>query len=224
MTKPKKRTHALAPQSGAPAYVPSKVFPVRVIAGATEAEQAQQIAADLTAPEAAAARVILAADSKTVFGEMMDVPGTLAELRRVARDVNAGDLSHAEAMLVNQAQAMQSLSTRLIERGLGQDGLPQFEAFMRLGLKAQAQSRLAIEALASLKHGPIMLARGQFNVASGPQQVNNGPSPRAANSETSPNKLSGAHELRSDCGAQGRATRSNSKMAAVGEINRTEKR
>lgn len=173
MTMPKKRTRELAPQSDAPAYVPSKVFPVRALAGATEAEQAQQIAADLTAPEAAATRIIVTAEGKSVAGEWLDVSGTLAEMRRVASQVNAGDLSHAEAMLINQAQAMQTLATRLIERGFGQELFCHFEGFMRLGLRAQAQSRQALETLAVLKQGPMVFAR-QANVAHGPQQVVNG--------------------------------------------------
>jgi hypothetical protein len=159
-----------------PHYAPSKVFPVRVLAGATLAEQAQQVASDLTAPESAATRVIVAAEGKSVAGEWLDVPGTLAELRRVAKQVNAGDLSYAEAMLVNQAQAMQSLSTRLIERGLSQEGLAQFEVFMRLGLRAQSQSRQALETLAMIRQGPAVFAR-QANVAHGPQQVVNTPQP-----------------------------------------------
>lgn len=157
-----------------PGYVPSKVFPVRVLVGAAQAEQAQQVARDLIAPEVAATRLIVTAEGNTGSGAWLDVPGTLAELRRVASDVNAGDLSHAEAMLINQAQALQALSTRLIERGLSQDGLPQFEAFMRLGLRAQAQSRQALETLGMLKQGPAVFAR-QANVAHGPQQVVNGP-------------------------------------------------
>lgn len=156
-----------------PPYVPSKVFPVCAKRNASQAEQAQQIASDLLSPEAAAVRIIVSSEGTSATGECLDVPGALAELRRVSGAVNAGDLSHAEAMLMNQAQAMQTLSTRLIERGLGADMLPQFEAFMRLGLRAQAQSRLALETLAVLKQGPAVFAR-QAIVAHGPQQVNNG--------------------------------------------------
>ena len=48
--------------------------------------------------------------------------------------------------------------------------------YLRLALKAQAQSRATAEALAAIKQGPVVIAR-QANIAHGPQQVNNGPAP-----------------------------------------------
>ena len=205
------------------AFVPSKVFPVRSLAGATPAEQAQQIASDLTAPEASATRIIVAAEGKSVAGEWLDVPGTLDELRRIAGQVNAGDLSHAEAMLMNQAQAMQTLATRLIERGMGQDMFCHFEGFLRLGLRAQSQSRQALETLAMLKQGPAVFAR-QANVAHGPQQVVNGSiAPASASAiENPPNRLSLPHEQRMDSGASCGASEADQAMAAVGEKHRAE--
>jgi len=224
----KSERNALANADGqvvkTPAYVADKAFPVRVLAGATQAEQGKQIARDLTAPETAATRIMVAAEGKSAYGEWLDIPGTLAELRRVARDVNAGDLSHAEAMLINQAQAMQMLSTRLIERGLNQDGLPQFEAFMRLGLRAQAQSRQSLETLAMLKQGPTVFAR-QANVAHGPQQVVNGaPAPLACApaNENPQTRLSLPHEQRMDGRAPGGASETDQGMAAMGKEHRTE--
>jgi hypothetical protein len=223
MRKTRSRTGSTPPaKPETPPYAPSKAFPVRTLAGATRAEQAQQVAADLTAPEAAAARIIITAEGKSVAGEWLDVPGTLAELRRVAGAVNAGDLSHAEAMLMNQAQAMQTLATRLIERGFSQEMFCHFEGFMRLGLRAQAQSRQALEALAVLKQGPAVFAR-QANVAHGPQQVNNGTAPRASVSEITPNGLlthGQGMDAREACGASA----SNPALSAVGEIDRPEDR
>jgi hypothetical protein len=209
---------------GAPAYAPSKVFPVRVIDGATQAEQAQQVARDLTAPEAAATRIIVTAEDKSIAGEWLDVPGTLAELRRVASDVNAGDLAHAEAMLINQAIALQSLFARLIERGMAQDSLPQYEAHMRLALKAQAQSRATIETLANVRNGPVIYAR-QANVAAGaPMQVNNGlPTGAGARQiEMPPNQLlePPPHD-RMDTRTQSGAGAGDPPMEAVGAKHRT---
>lgn len=213
-----------AESAAPPAYVPTKVFPVRVLAGATEAEQAQQVSSDLIAPEAAATRIIVTAEGKSVAGEWLDVPGTLAELRRVASNVNSGDLSHAEAMLMNQAQAMQMLATRLIERGFGQEMFCHFEGFLRLGLRAQAQSRQALETLAVLKQGPAVFAR-QANVAHGPQQVVNGEAalpPRAPAIENQPHQLSLLHEQRLDSGAPCGASESDQAMAPLGEKHRAE--
>ncbi|MBU6374353.1 MAG: hypothetical protein KJS97_16650, partial [Alphaproteobacteria bacterium] len=96
--------------------------------------------------------------------------------RSIQKAVNAGDLSTAEAMLMSQAVSLQTLSMRMIEKATAQEWMPQFETFMKLGLKAQRQSCLTIEALGAIKHGPAIMARlAQVNVAHGPQQVNNAP-------------------------------------------------
>jgi hypothetical protein len=141
----------------------------------------------------------------------LDGTGMLAALRATQKAVNEGDLSTAEAMLMAQAVGLQALYVRLTERALGQPCLPHMETFLRLALKAQAQSRLALEALASLKQGPEILARNsQVNVAHGPQQVNNAPPPgRAGDSENPPIQLSLPHELHTDISASGGAGRAD---------------
>ncbi|ANP44467.1 hypothetical protein [Candidatus Viadribacter manganicus] len=217
-----RKARAPKPVASTPRYVPSKVFPVRSLAGATPAEQARQIASDLTAPEASATRVIVAAEGKSVAGEWLDVPGTLAELRRVATNTTAGDLSHAEAMLMNQAQALQSLFTRLIERGVVQESLPQYEAHMRLALKAQAQSRATLETLANVRNGPVIYAR-QANVAAGaPMQVNNGaPAHTGARQiENPPNQLLEPSDDCLDDRTQSGAGACDPPMEAVGAKHR----
>ena len=63
----------------------------------------------------------------------------MAELRRQAEAANRGDLKNAEAMLMNQATALQSLFARLAERAMGCDQVVPFEANMRMALRAQSQ-------------------------------------------------------------------------------------
>lgn len=148
---------------------------------------AQKSARQLLSPAMSAVRTINAAERDTQWGAGLDAQGAMDELGRIADQVNAGDMSRPERMLITQAVTLEALSTRLTERAMAQTGLPQFEAFMRLGLKAQAQSRLAIEALATLKHGPAVLARNaQVNVAHGPQQVNNRVADNTAQEQKSP--------------------------------------
>jgi hypothetical protein len=150
-------------------------MPVSLAHTDTPAQRARSAAKQIAAPEAAAYRVMNAAEGKGPVGAMLDASAMLAELRAAQRAVNEGDLSTAEAMLMAQAVGLQALYVRLIERAMEQEWIPHFETLMRLGLKAQAQSRLAIEAVATLKHGPAIMARNaQVNVAHGPQQVNNG--------------------------------------------------
>lgn len=209
---------AIAP----PAFVATKAFPIVSNPDDSRAETARKIAGQVTAPEANAWRVLRAGEMNSGFGEMLDTAGSLEDLRRLAAQVNAGDMTRPEAMLINQAVALETLSTRLIERGMAQTGLAQFETFMRLGLKAQAQSRLAIEALTNLKQGPTVIARQANLSGGGPMQVNNGPS-RGANFETKPNGLLN-DEQRMDAGETSGTSASDSNLAPVGKIDRTQKR
>lgn len=168
-----KRKNAIANPPPAP-HPPRKAVPIVMDASDTPDQAGERVGAQLAAPELAACRVIAAAEGNTALGELIDTPGMLAALRAQGTAINAGDMSRVEAMLVNQAAALQSLFARLIERGVAQDSLPQYEAHMRLALKAQAQSRATLETLANVRNGPVIYAR-QANVAAGaPMQVNNG--------------------------------------------------
>lgn len=207
---PKAKTQTSAPLP-APPYAPSRAMAVSLAHTDTPAQRARSAAKQIAAPEAAAYRVMNAAEGKGPAGALLDASGMLAELRATQKAVNDGDLSTAEAMLMAQAVGLQVLYVRLTERAMGQPCIPQMETFMRLALKAQAQSRLALEALAALKQGPAILARNaQVNVAHGPQQVNNAPLPgRAGDSENPPIQLSSPHELHSDIGPSGGAGRAD---------------
>ena len=146
--------------------------------------------------------------------------------RSQAAAVNGGDLALTEAMLMNQATTLQSLFSRLIQRGMGCDMLPGFEANLKMALRAQSQCRATLETLAAIKNPPVVFAR-QANVTTGPQQINNGASvaSRALENESQQTQLSGGnHELLPNARAQGTAGRIDSPMATVGEINRTEVR
>ena len=191
---------------------------------------AQKSARQLLSPAMSAVRTINAAERDTQWGAGLDAQGAMDELRRIGDRVNAGDLSRPERMLITQAVTLEVLFTRLTERAIAQTDLPQVEAFMRLGLKAQAQSRLAIEALATLKHGPAILARNaQVNVAHGSQQVNNAVADNtgqiqadaasAAISETTPNGLL-THEQGLDARAATQAGASDRVLAPLGTLDR----
>lgn len=177
-------------------------------------------------PELAALRVIQGAERGSGFGDLVDIAAIGCQLRDQAAAVNRGDLSQAEAMLMNQATALQSLFARLAERGMGCDQAPAFEANMRMALRAQNQCRATIETLAAIKNPPIVYAK-QANIANGPQQINNGstaPS-RAREIENEQTQLSGgSHELLPDTRASGEASRKNPTLEALGKIDRAEVR
>lgn len=159
----------------------------------SEFELRQNTAKLLSSPEFAAARAMNATEGTRGIGAQLDTMALLHCLKEQAAAVNAGDLSTVEAMLVNQATALQSLFANLVERGMNAGLLPQFEAYLRLGLRAQAQCARTLEVLAAMKSPPVVFAR-QANIAGGHQQVNNaapagGPS-RARDVGVSPSKLS----------------------------------
>jgi hypothetical protein len=102
--------------------------------------------------------------------------------------------------------------------------LEQIDRLTRLALKAQAQCRATIETLAVMKNPPAVFAR-QANIAHGPQQVNNGtgPSSRAGNQETEPNKLLEAPRERLDSGTSSAAGEGDQELAPVGTRHRAAK-
>jgi hypothetical protein len=199
---------------------PRKAVPVH--AGKTEEETCRNHAAVTTSPELAAYRVINGAEQKSGLGEHIDVPTLLATLRDQAKAVNDGDLKQAEAMLMNQATALQSLFARLAERAMGNDTITPFEANMRMALRAQSQCRTTLETLSGIKNPPVVYAK-QANIAQGHQQVNNGVAEPswAREIENEQTQLSGGtHELLPDTRTSGNESRVNQAMEALGEIDR----
>ncbi len=203
---------------------PRKAVPLYVSTSDSEEAAARRFATLTVSPELAAYRAIGASETKTAIGVQLDVPTLLETLRDQAANVNRGDLSHVEAMLMNQATALQSIFARLAERGLTCNGLAQYEADMRIALRAQSQCRATLETLAAIKNPPVVYAR-QANVTTGPQQVNNGvPAPsHARENEIEPSKLSGdTFELRQDTGTPTLTVRDDPALATVGALDGTE--
>lgn len=208
-SRPKKPT---APE---PERFPRKAVELQLTKNDSEAVAARKHAALVTSPEFAAYRTMKACESKA-FGEQVDVPSLMEHLREQAVAVNRGDLSQPEAMLMNQAAALQSLFVRLTERGLGQSQMPNFESLMRLALRAQSQCRATLETLAAIKNPPLVYAR-QANVTTGPQQINNG---TAAPSQARGIKNEQSKQL--DAGTTSTAIPGDSSLEALGEIDRAD--
>ena len=189
---------------------------------ATPEQARRDIARLMTAPEFEAARAIQAVEGTGGYGGQLDTPELVGCLRTLAGNVNGGDLGHVEAMLFNQATALQSLFSRLVERGMKADLLPHFEAYMRLALRAQAQSTRTLEVLANVKNPPVVIAR-QANIAQ-QQQVNNGPAvpaTRARNPASAPTQLlETLPDERLEFGTAGAVSGADSPVATVGTGNR----
>lgn len=196
-----------------------KEFP---LTGKSAEEARQEFARVITSSEMAAARTISAVEGSRGMGRLLDIPEVVTCLREQALAVSAGDTAHVECMLMNQATALQSLFARLIERGMGADMLPQYEAHMRIALRAQSQCRATLETLAAIKNPPVVYAR-QANIASGHQQVNN--CTHAEETQIEPTQLSGGdHELRQDARASGHESRADSTVETMGKIDRAKVR
>jgi hypothetical protein len=206
-----------------PAYTPRKR--IELTANWNDKEEVGRVyAKHLTGGPFAALRVITAADKSAGYERDIDMPGLMATLREQGEAVNAGNLAQAEAMLMNQATALQTLFARLVERGMGCTEIPAFEINLRMGLRAQSQCRATLETLAAIKNPSSVAFVRQANIAHGPQQVNNGPMPaetsRARDNEITPSKLLEANDgERMDTGTASATGRANQELETVGAIH-----
>lgn len=165
-----------------------------------DAEKAQASAKLFLSPSVNAAAVAVEY-LKQPFGDQQDIGALVDCLGDSVKDVWAGDLRRAEAMLYGQATALQAIFTNLARRANSQEYLRHLETYLRLALKAQSQCRATLETLATIKAGPAIFAR-QANVAvNGPQQVNNGIAASNAQTPARAEQLESAKSevLESDC-------------------------
>ena len=184
----------------------------------------------LISPSFAALQAIQGAYGKASLDGLIDTADLEGALRDQAAAVNRNNLSNVEAMLMNQATALQALFSQLTARGMGSNQIPNFEANMRMALRAQSQCRATLETLATIKNPPVILAK-QANIAH-TQQVNNGvPSAEVAPARTrtrgkksiQANELitEGAqHGTTLDSGRPGAAICVNQKQGTVEPIDR----
>jgi len=171
-------------------------------------------------PDINAARLMLAYNPKS----SLDLVEVSEKMREHAKLVNGGDLSQAEAMLMNQAQALQAMFVNLAERAYGQTGLAQIQTMMGLALKAQSQCRATLQALVDVKYPKQATFIKQANIAN-QQQVNNGTPPpgkpsREEKTIQSNELLEDQHGKRMDTGKTGAASGTDPQLETVGAIHR----
>ena len=216
-----------APKSGLPSQrLNRKAVPC--IDGATPEETALNFANLMISPELASFRVITNRERRELM-EQLDTPALIEALRQQTKTVHKGDLRAAEAMLMNQATALQSLFVKLAETGLQADLLRQQETALRLALKAQSQCRATLETLANIKNPPVVYAK-QANVTTGPQQINNGPQATATGTrekvfeENKLKELSDEKQQWLDTGAPSAAGGTYPRAKTLAAVHRAEKR
>jgi hypothetical protein len=130
--------------------------------------------------------------------DSIEVSDYILELQKAGNEVVGGNLGRLERMLTSQAIALDTMFNQLALKAAGAEYLKNYEVFMRLAFKAQAQSRNTVEALAMLKHPQPYI---QTNIGQvGHNQVNNSYAiasshndihinPVAENLQPAPNKL-----------------------------------
>ncbi len=108
-------------------------------------------------------------------------PGAVVgQLRAKAAAVNANDMTGPEATLVIQATALDAIFHQLAFKAAQRMGsMDGMERYLRLSLKAQAQSCRTLEVLAAMKNPTVFARQANVNMG-GQQQVNNGAEPGAA--------------------------------------------
>lgn len=177
--------------------------------------QVKAMARAALTPEVQAALTIAQWQAQT-FSEKVDINATIRELKEQSKILKAGDMSRAESMLLAQAQTLDELFNNLARKAHRCEYMSQFEANLKLALKAQNQCRMTLETLSNIKNPPIVYAK-QANIAHGPQQVNN--QAPATHTEKTQNQLSELLEVqhgeRLDTGTASETIRSNQAMATL---------
>ena len=104
------------------------------------------------------------------FGEDDDINDLVDAFEVQVNQIANGDLRNLEGMLLAQAHTLHTISNHLFRRAVMTEYFSCLEMFLKLGLKAQNQSKLTCEALANMKNPKTHLS--QTNIAHN-QQVNN---------------------------------------------------
>ena len=181
----------------------------------TEKELAKLISRTYTTPSGSNSLALCALNDAD-WGAMSD------RLKEVNADVMAGDLSIAEALLIDQAIVLQSVFSNFTAKMGNANHLSQIEAFGKIALRAQNQCQRTLKTLLEYKNPKRTTFIKQQNNATN-QQINDGNLKEIPEKETDPaNKLLEVnHETRLDTGKTQETVTVDSELEAVGELDRT---
>lgn len=208
---------------------PQKVHRLEI--AAKPGDEAKAIAQAFLRPSVKTATTMLEWGGRGRFADVnyMEV---VRELQAQAATVSRNELGRCEATLVMQATTLDLIFHDLLRRARLNAGeyLDAFERYMRLALKAQAQSRATLETLAEIKNPKPVAFVKQANIAAGPQQVNNGRTAsgefpqqyaRAEDTNQSNKLLETLHESRLDTRAPSTTVGTDPQLETVGTIDGT---
>lgn len=131
--------------------------------------QASQEAEYLTGPHGMASGTLamLAGTNESAISE---------SLQDAAKVLHDGSLEGVEAKLLSQAAVLDCLFHSITQHAYKEpQSVANFNDYLKVALRAQAQSARALEILANIKQGPRVVFAGQVNAAN-QQIVNNGTS------------------------------------------------
>jgi hypothetical protein len=200
-----------------------KCDPNQITAGKTDEDQAVAIARTVLRPTVQAAFTLRECSRLYGRAELSGLVNALTEQTRASGD---GDLERAGAMLTVQAHTLDAIYNSLTRNAMNAELLNQFEANLKLALRAQSQCRATLDTLANMKKPSADLIT-HTNIAHGPQQINiHRPDDKPEEKQIPPNELleNKEHEPDKwlDTGAPQEAVEVDKDLEAVGEIDRAE--
>ena len=143
-----------------------------IIPAPTDEERLQ---AGRNVTDSAYAAVNVICSTKRDHLDSIEVAEIFLQLKAQATAIQSGDLSLFDAMLVNQAVALQSLFADLAVKASSGPKSPElFEMQLKLAMRAQNQCRATIQTLLESRNQTVFI-NNQANVSHGPQQVVNNP-------------------------------------------------
>ncbi len=145
----------------------------------------------------------------------------VSELATQTQAVKQKKLGRGEEMLAAQAHTLDTLFNYLSRKATRSEYLSQFEAYLKLALRSQAQCRSTWEAISAMQNPPLAGYVNQANIAHGHQQVNN--ASRTGEHGYSPDELLEKSEhvpdQWMDPGTPTTAERVDPAVEAVGEVH-----
>lgn len=112
--------------------------------------------------------------SSGIVGDGLNLQALIDALGEQVKLVTDGDLNRGEGMLASQAHTLDAIFNHLARKAMSAEYLNQFEAYLKLGLRAQAQCRATWEAISEIQNPRVAGYVKQANIAHN-QQVNNEP-------------------------------------------------
>jgi hypothetical protein len=182
----------------------------------TEKELSELVSKMYTTPSGSNSLALCSLNDSKDWGAMSD------RLREVNAAVIDGDLSIAEALLIDQALVLQSIFSNNTAKMANAKYLSQIEAFSKIALRAQNQCQRTLKTLLEFKNPKRTTFIKQQNNATN-QQINEGKLKEIPEKEINPANelLEVNHETRLDTGKMQETIRTDSEVETVGELDRT---